>query len=665
MRWLDNASIRTKSLIGPLLSGIVILGMLALSFLSYESLQSANQTTTLASDVTRDARAIVLDATTAHASLFRAISLKSQGGDAKLIHTIKLDAIATLERVTTDVQTLRGNRLADAVALKTAIDALAAYLSSARETAAAVEDDAFMAAMQMNDAQIQFQKFRGAADALLVSAEKIHGQSIATENRALTRVAYALGTAGALAILVSTGAGLFLGRLVSRPISQMTSIMARLADGELTVEVPDTTRRDEVGAMAKTLEVFREREVERARLAAEAAAERTAKDRRQAAMDRHTQDFGTSISGVMAALGGSAETMRRAAEAMSRAARDVQAEASGTATGATQASQDLTNVAAAVEQLTCSVGEVSRQAEIAAAVAREAVQRATESRDTTQGLVQATGKIGDVVRLIADIASQTNLLALNATIEAARAGEAGRGFAVVAGEVKTLAAQTSKATADISQQIASVRAATEQAVAAMEAIGSVIGRMDEVATAISAAVEQQSATTKEITASVQNVTEATGRTARAMQHVAEIARGAGTVSQEVLAGATDVGGQAGTLRTEVDHFLAAVRSDTGERRGFERIATSGMTVGLRTPGHVPGRVATKDLSRGGAALVCDWSLMPGTLVEIDLPGRAGTVTARVVRSGGGELAVVFNANPQSLAGIDRILEGLAQTRHAA
>jgi methyl-accepting chemotaxis protein len=245
---------------------------------------------------------------------------------------------------------------------------------------------------------------------------------------------------------------------------------------------------------------------------------------------------------------------------------------------------------------------VSRQAVIAASVAREAVLRATESRDTTQGLVRATEKIGDVVRLIAGIAGQTNLLALNATIEAARAGEAGRGFAVVAGEVKTLAAQTSKATTDIGLQIASVRSATEQAMIAMEAFGSVIGKMDEVATAISAAVEQQSTTTNEITANVQSVTEATGQTARAMQHVAEIAQGAGTVSQEVLAGATDVGSQAGTLRTEVDHFLTAVRADTGERRSYERIATKGMTVGLRISGHETVRVATKDLSRGGASL---------------------------------------------------------------
>lgn len=665
MRLIDDTSIRTKSLIGPLLSAIVILGMLALLSVSFVSLRNATETSNLAADLRRDARAVVLDATTAHAGLFRAISLKSQGGEAKLILAIRTDAVAMLERTQTAVQALRGNRQANPALTTKMADALTAYMTSARETAVAVEDDAFVAAMQMNDAQIQFKSFRDEADKLLADIGVTADNAVATMDRTLYRAAYELSIAGVLAILLSTGAGLLLGRLVSLPIRRMTSVMARLVDGDLTVEVPDTDRRDEVGAMAKAVGVFRDHAVERVRLEVAAEADRAARDRRQAAMDRHTQDFGSSISGVMAALGGSADSMRRAAESMSRAADEVRTEASGTASGAAQASRDLTSVAAAVEQLTSSVGEVSRQAIAAAAVAREAVQLATESRDTTQGLVQATGKIGDVVHLIADIAGQTNLLALNATIEAARAGDAGKGFAVVAGEVKTLATQTSKATADIGLQIATVRTATEQAVSAMDAIGSVIGRMDEVATAISAAVEQQSATTQKIAASVLTVTDATGQTARAMGHVAEIAQGAGTVSQDVLAGATDVGSQAETLRTEVDQFLSAVRSDSGERRRYERIAITGVTVGLRTRGRENDRVLIKDLARGGAALMCDWTLPPGTPVEIDLPGVDGPITGRVVRATGGELAVVFSSDPAVLARVDQALDRLPRLRRAA
>jgi len=662
MHFFDNASISTKSLIAPMISGILILGMLALLFVSYGNLQDASRGAAAATALLRDARGVVLNATTAHADLYRAVSLKSQGGEAKLIHQIRIEAIATLERASDLAQHLDGGHASSTAPTS---DTLKTYLAAARGTADAVEDDAFIAAMQMNDAELAFRTFRNHADTLIDAATQASIDAVNRVNRTIEDAAIELGVTGALAILLSSGAGVFFGRLVSRPIRQMTAVMARLADGDLAQEVPHAGRRDEIGAMANAVQVFRDREIERARLAAEAAAERAAKDRRQIAMDQHTQDFGASISGVMTALAGSADTMRRAAEAMSAAASGVHQEASGTAASAAQASRDLVTVATAVEQLTASVGEISRQAVTAASVAGEAVQRASESRETTQGLVQATGKIGDVVRLIADIASQTNLLALNATIEAARAGEAGKGFAVVAGEVKALASQTSQATAEIGQQIAAVKGATEQAVAAMDAIGAIIGRMDEVATAISAAVEQQNATTKEIASNVQSVSDTTSQTAGAMEHVAEIALGAGKVSQDVLSGATDVAGQAGTLRGEVDQFLAAVRSDTGERRRYERVAVSNLMVGLRTSGRDPGRVALKNLSRGGAAVACDWVLPPGTRVEVDLPDAGGILIARVVRCAQGELGVVFSSTAEALARIDQTLDRLSPARRAA
>jgi methyl-accepting chemotaxis protein len=181
-----------------------------------------------------------------------------------------------------------------------------------------------------------------------------------------------------------------------------------------------------------------------------------------------------------------------------------------------------------------------------------------------RSLSEATGRIGDVVRLISDIAGQTNLLALNATIEAARAGEAGKGFAVVAGEVKALAAQTSKATAEIAIQIETVRVATNEAVAAMADIGGIIGRINDVSAVIAAAVDQQSATASEIASSVQKVASATAGTAHAMDQVVGVAAEAGGISRDVLTGAADIGDEAEKLRAEVDQFLAAVREDTSE-----------------------------------------------------------------------------------------------------
>ena len=262
--------------------------------------------------------------------------------------------------------------------------------------------------------------------------------------------------------------------------------------------------------------------------------------------------------------------------------------------------------------------------------------------------------------------SQTNLLALNATIEAARAGDAGKGFAVVAGEVKTLAAQTAKATAEIGSQIETVRGATGDAVAAMTEIGAIIGKINEVSAAIAAAVEQQSATTREIAASVQAVSGATAGTAEAMAHVVMVADNAGNASRDVLAGASGIGQEAETLRTEVDQFLAAVRADTAEeRRRYERVSAKGARLGVQAKGRAAARMEVRNVSRGGASVDSDWTLPAGTALEIELPDAAGTVPARVVRCGDGQLGMVFSSEPQALERIDRFLGGLTQSRRAA
>jgi methyl-accepting chemotaxis protein len=470
----------------------------------------------------------------------------------------------------------------------------------------------------------------------------------------------------AVALILGTGLAFVIGGGIVRPLNAMTSVMGKLAAGDNSVDIPARDNQDEIGDMARAVEVFKEHAIEAERLAREQEVARSAKERRSAAMERHTQDFGNSISGVMASLAGSAESMRRAAEAMSQASSTVQTEAQGTAGDVTKSSKDLTAVAAAVEELNASVGEISRQLAEASEVSRKAVQRADSSQSTMQGLSEATARIGDVVHLISDIASQTNLLALNATIEAARAGEAGKGFAVVAGEVKALAAQTGKATAEIGSQIDMVRNATGDAVTAMADIGAIITKMNEVSAAIAAAVEQQSATTHEIAASVQAVSAVTGNTARAMEHVVTVADQAGGVSRDVLAGAGEIGREAENLRTEVDQFLAAVRDDTtDERRRYERQDVSGVMVGVQSKGHPTSRVALRNVSRGGAALACDWTLAPGTAVEVEMPEAGGPVPARAVRCERGELAVVFSSEPGVLARIDRALAALPRGRLAA
>ncbi|HTI80777.1 MAG TPA: methyl-accepting chemotaxis protein [Acetobacteraceae bacterium] len=468
----------------------------------------------------------------------------------------------------------------------------------------------------------------------------------------------------AVGLMIAIGVGYVMVRSIAYPLVQSAEMLGQLARRDYAFELSQASRGDEIGALSRAMDALRQALREADRLAAEAEAAQAARTRRHAAMDRHTQDFGASVSGVMASLASAAESMRSAAAAMARATLTAHEEAQATSTGAETSSQELAAVAAAVDEMSASVAEISRQVTTAAEIARKAVEHATTSQGTMHGLSEATTKIGDVVGLINDIAGQTNLLALNATIEAARAGDAGKGFAVVAGEVKALAAQTGKATAEIGDQIASVRASTDEAVAAMTEISSIISSLSEVSAAISAAVEQQSATTREIAQNVQRVSAATAGTARAMGNVVEAADSAGKVSRDVEASAGAIGTESKTLQQEVDQFLATIRGDTGERRTYERIPGNGAVVTLSAAGKTC-QAAVKNVSRGGALLDCGWTLTPGTRVEVDMPGAAGRVSGRVSRCDSQQVAVVFSAEASALERIDRALDSIQAKPKAA
>jgi methyl-accepting chemotaxis protein len=494
--------------------------------------------------------------------------------------------------------------------------------------------------------------------------QRAKGQSEASEatHAMMNRLVLAGFVGIGLAVVVVAW---LIGRGIAKPVMAMTAAMKALAAGDMVVEVPGGSRWDEIGAMAAAMVVFKDNMIEADRLAALQTAERAAKERRQIAIDQHTQDFGTSISGVMASLVSSAGGMGQAADAMSRAASAVHGQASGTAAGAGQSSQELITVAAAVEEMTASIDEIARQVSAAAEVAREAVHQAETGQASIRGLADATSRIGDVVGLISSIAGQTNLLALNATIEAARAGDAGKGFAVVAGEVKALAAQTAKATADISSQITAIQSATGNAIAVVETIGTVIGRMEQVSSAIAAAVEEQSVTTREIAKSVQAVTIAVEGAANAMGEVVGNADQAGQVSLSVQAGADDIAQQASKLRIEVDQFLQAVRTDTGDRRQYERLDGMGMMVKLQIHGRPATQVVLGDISRGGTALGYRGELPAGTEVEVSLPRDPAPLPGRVVRTmPNGMLAIVFRPDSTTLGRVDRIMAAMQAARAA-
>lgn len=451
-----------------------------------------------------------------------------------------------------------------------------------------------------------------------------------------------------------------LGRGITRPVTRMAVAMRHLADGDLATEIPALDRRDEAGKMAQALLVFRQSAEQARKLEGEAEKVRQAKDRRQAAMDRNTNEFSLSISGVMQGLSRAAEGMRHRAAEMSAATSRTRELARETAAGATSSSQNLGAVAAAAEEMSASIGEISVQVSRATDVVRSAVGLATTTDSKIGSLAKATEQVGDVVQLIASIASQTNLLALNATIEAARAGEAGKGFAVVAGEVKALAAQTAKATAEISSQIVAIRAATDDAVNAVRNVTAAIADVNEVAQSIASAVEQQRAVTAEIVVGARTVTMTTQQATQAMQIVSDTSETTEGASRSVLQGAAHVQETADALHAEVQHFLQAMtRTDEEERRRYERVQGNGLVVRLLVPGEAAASVEVEDLSRSGIALNSPLSPACGTEAQIESPVNNAKISARVIRAERGRLSLAFRQDPDALTQVDVILDHIA------
>ncbi|WP_207456488.1 HAMP domain-containing methyl-accepting chemotaxis protein [Azospirillum sp. SYSU D00513] len=351
-----------------------------------------------------------------------------------------------------------------------------------------------------------------------------------------------------------------LSRRVVGPLVGISGAVERLARQDFAAEVPCRDRPDEVGAVARAIQSFKESGVERQRLEAVRAEEHAARERRAAAVERLIREFDGKVAGALDTVDLSAGELRRTAESMSAVADRTNRQASASAAAAEQTSANVQTVASATEEMGASIQEISRQVASSNEIASKAAVQARETTGSVRGLAEAAGRIGEVVRLIQDVASQTNLLALNATIEAARAGEAGKGFAVVAGEVKQLANQTAKATEEIAQQIAGVQAATQGTVAAIDGISQTIMAVSEITATIAAAIEEQNATTGEITRNVQQAAQGTAEVTSNVVQVNRAAAQTGDAAAQVQAASTDLLRQADALRREVEVFLEGIRA---------------------------------------------------------------------------------------------------------
>jgi len=348
---------------------------------------------------------------------------------------------------------------------------------------------------------------------------------------------------------------------IARPVRRIGEVLLELAAGNKAVDIPYTRRADEVGDNARAAETFRDNLLQIERMGGEQKeAEARAAAVRKQEMRKLADGFEAAVGDIVGAVASASTQLEAAATVLTHTAEHTQQLSAVVAGASEEASANVQTVASAAEELTSSVHEISRQVQESSRIAGEAVNQAQQTDARINELSQAAGRIGDVVKLITAVAEQTNLLALNATIEAARAGEAGRGFAVVAQEVKSLAAQTARATGEISTHIAGMQAATQVSVTAIKEIGLTIGRISEIAATVAHAVEEQGAATQEISRNVQQAATGTSQVASSIIEVSKGAGETGSASSQVLSSAQALSSEGNKLKVEVNKFLATVRA---------------------------------------------------------------------------------------------------------
>ena len=431
---------------------------------------------------------------------------------------------------------------------------------------------------EVKDAQLAADaaKLRDSAMKSRASAEKLRASIKGVADRLNERVAtFAVAatveyeTASRLMIIIAAvgvlfgmSAGFMIGQYgVAKPIRSIVELLRKLANGDFSVEVLGTDRKDEIGDIAQAAVVFKDNGLAKIRMEQEQKeSEMRVAQQRKADMIRMADGFEGAVGEIIETVSSASTELEASAGSLTKTAERAQQVTTKVAAASEEASTNVQSVASATEELSSSVNEISRQVQESARMANEAVDQARKTNDRVGELSKAAARIGDVVELINTIAGQTNLLALNATIEAARAGEAGRGFAVVASEVKALAEQTAKATGEIGQQITGIQAATQDSVTAIKEISGTIEKLSEISSTIAAAVEEQGAATQEIS---RNVQQAAQGTQQVSSNITDVQRGAsetGSASSQVLSAAQSLSSDSNRLKLEVGKFLNTVRA---------------------------------------------------------------------------------------------------------
>lgn len=565
MAWLDNFKIFAKISLMIVLVGVVAAGCIGFSTMQMSSLAASyrdlvervDNATTIAARAGRNGMEYL-------ATAFQLASETTNEGNVKFLAKVAQDRDTYLERMSAVAKELpeRHDEIERVVAT-------------------------FQRAFAVCDPIIKFAATTTTSEGSLEAANRLKAECVKLIEPALedhTRMVnkmqeFAAKSASDLQqqahgsivlVIVSAALGLVAGLVValwtsikglSQPIGRLKSVMAAFASNDLSQEVPGVHRRDELGDMARTVEVFKTNALEVQRMRAEQdQKDHLAAERRKADMNQLAGAFEAAVGEIIETVSSASTELEAAAATLTQTADGTQRLATDVTSASEEASGNVQSVASATEEMASSVSEIGRQIDSSARIARDAVRQAEQTDERINKLNLAAGKIGDIVSLITSIAGQTNLLALNATIEAARAGDAGRGFAVVASEVKALAAQTAKATSEISEQIAEIQTATQESVVAIKEVGTTINQISQITGTIAAAVEEQDAATKEI---ARSVAQAAGRTSDVASNITEVNRGAqetGSASAQVLSSAQSLSAESNRLKLEVGKFLATVRA---------------------------------------------------------------------------------------------------------